>query len=166
MNDRMTKSGCSKGNSGDWPLHENFDPALAELFADYVTEVVKYFHENWGVTFTSIAPFNEPSSGYWTGPSEGQEGCNMRRKTMIQVIRSFWLSLDEKDMLNYTSLSVADETELNVELITQRNFTGEGIASLYTKVNTHGYLDFVHEFRSELYTLAQKNGHTLWMDEW
>jgi hypothetical protein len=162
---RMTKSGCSKGNPDNAPLHDNFDPANSDLFTDYLTEVVKYYHEKWGVTFTSIAPFNEPSSGYWPGPGGNQEGCCMERSTMVQVIRSLHATLERKGMLNYTSISVADETEINQELATQFNFTGEGVAPLYKKVNTHGYSDNGRENRAQLYTTTQKNGHVLWMDE-
>ncbi|CAL8112944.1 unnamed protein product [Orchesella dallaii] len=160
----LTRNGCTKGTEGGAPLHDNFDPENADAFADYLTEVVKYYHENYGVTFTSLAPFNEPSSGYWQGRGSSQEGCNMERATMVEVIKSAYASLQAKN-LTFCTLSVADETEINQELLTQRVFTDAGVAGMYTKVNTHGYSDNGQENRGELFTLAQKNGHTLWMDE-
>lgn len=116
------------------------------------------------MTFSFLAPFNEPSSGYWSGYEKSQEGCNMERSTMVEVIKSVYASLQAKN-LAFCSLSVADETEINEELQTQRVFTDAGVAGLYTKVNTHGYSDNGNENRGELFTLAEKNGHILWMDE-
>lgn len=83
---------------------------------------------------------------------------------MVQVIRSVHSALESKEM-SYTKISVADETEVNQELLTEQVFTAAGIANLYFKVNTHGYSDNGQENRAPLYTLSQKNGHTLWMDE-
>ncbi|ODN00992.1 Endo-beta-1,6-galactanase [Orchesella cincta] len=160
----LTRNGCTKGTESGAPLHDNFDPENADAFADYLTEVVKYYHENYGVTFTSLAPFNEPSSGYWQGTGSSQEGCNMERATMVEVIKSAYASLQAKN-LTFCGLSVADETEINQELLTQRVFTDAGVAGMYTKVNTHGYSDNGQENRGPLFTLAQKNGHILWMDE-
>lgn len=145
-------------------MHDNFDPINADAFADYLTEVVKYYHELYNVTFTSLAPVNEPSSGYWKGPEGVQEGCNMERSTMVQIIKSVHASLQAKNM-DYCTLSMADETEINQELQTQRVFTEAGVAGLYTKVNTHGYSDNGEENRAELFTLADRNKHILWMDE-
>ncbi|XP_035702640.1 endo-beta-1,6-galactanase isoform X1 [Folsomia candida] len=160
----MTISGCSKGNSAGGSLHANFDPVNASQFSDYLTEIVNHFHTEWNLTFTSLAPFNEPSSGYWNGASSAQEGCCMERSTMMAVIQALHSSIGEKGM-NYVSISVGDETEINQELLTQETFTESGIANLYTKVNTHGYSDNGRENRAPLYTLSKKNGHALWMDE-
>lgn len=164
FNHRMTISGCSKGNSAGGSLHANFDPVNASQFSDYLTEIVNHFHTEWNLTFTSLAPFNEPSSGYWNGASSAQEGCCMERSTMMAVIQALHSSIGEKGM-NYVSISVGDETEINQELLTQETFTESGIANLYTKVNTHGYSDNGRENRAPLYTLSKKNGHALWMDE-
>jgi hypothetical protein len=111
----MTISKCSKGNPNGGPLYANFDPVNATQFADYLTEVVRHYHDVWNVTFTTLAPFNEPSSGYWRGAIGGQEGCCFERQVMIQVIRALHASLEEKGM-SYTKISVADETEINQEL--------------------------------------------------
>jgi len=62
-------------------------------------------------------------------------------------------------------MHIGCEIEINQELLTQRTFTEAGVAGMYTKVNTHGYSDNGQENRGELFTLAQKNSHVLWMDE-
>ena len=45
-------------------------------FADYLTEVTKYYHDSLGITFDHLEPFNEPYSTWWTANKvNGQEGC-------------------------------------------------------------------------------------------
>lgn len=134
---RLTRNGCTKGTLSGAPLHDNFDPANSAAFADYLTEVVKYYNENHGITFTSLMPFNEPSSGYWKGENSTQEGCNVERSTMVEVIKSVNASLQIKNM-GFCKLSVADETNFGQEMDTQKYFVKAGISGLYSKVNTHG----------------------------
>lgn len=159
---RLTRNGCTKGTSSGGPLHDNFDPSNSAAFAEYLTEVVKYYHENHGITFSSLAPFNEPISGYWQGEKSSQEGCNMERSTMVEVIKSVHAALEAKN-LTFCRLSVADETNIDQELASQKYFTEAGVAGLYSKVNTHGYTDSNN--RAELFTQSNKNNHILWMDE-
>jgi len=56
----MTISGCSKGNPGGLLLHANFNADQADAFAEYATEVIQYFHDNWNIIFQYYEPFNEP----------------------------------------------------------------------------------------------------------
>ena len=56
----MTKSGCSNGNFLGGLIHNNLDPSNASIFADYATEVIRHFHDEWNITFENYAPFNEP----------------------------------------------------------------------------------------------------------
>src|SRR5690606_7055421 len=55
----MTKSGCAAGNVDG---SDNLKPEYFDDFADYLADVVKKFHDDWGVTFRTVTPFNEPSA--------------------------------------------------------------------------------------------------------
>lgn len=149
-------------------MYINFDSVNATAFADYATEVIKYFHENRNITFTSYAPFNEPfgdeGRGWWNGPGTSQEGCHMDRQTMVDVIVAVHQELSRKNM-PYVKISVADETQINTEIASQAYFKNAGVSNLYGKVNTHGYSDDGHRRRDLLYMMSQREGHVLWMDE-
>ncbi|OOM73531.1 hypothetical protein CLPUN_44990 [Clostridium puniceum] len=41
----------------------------------YLTTVVKHFNDEWGTTFNTINPMNEPSTNYWK-KGGNQEGCD------------------------------------------------------------------------------------------
>ncbi len=66
----MTKSGCVSGsNDGSDNLKEDY----FDDFADYLSEVALHFKTEWGLTFRTVEPFNEPSAGWWKS-NGGQEG--------------------------------------------------------------------------------------------
>lgn len=38
--------------------------------------VAAHFKSDWGVTFQSISPMNEPDTNYWQAHNDKQEGCH------------------------------------------------------------------------------------------
>ena len=59
----MTASGCSAGATE--AHRNNLQDIHYETFAEYLTEIVKHFKDEWGVTFTTLDPINEAVSPYW-----------------------------------------------------------------------------------------------------
>ena len=68
----MTISNQSSGNVDG---KSNLKPEEYQNFADYLTTVVKHFNDEWGITFNTINPMNEPSTNYWK-KGGNQEGCD------------------------------------------------------------------------------------------
>src|ERR1035437_7094706 len=59
----MTRSVCSAGSvEGNVT---NLQSGMFDNFADYLTEVVKHYHDSLGITFNYIEPFNEPDGNWW-----------------------------------------------------------------------------------------------------
>ena len=59
----MTKSGCSSGAND--PKHSNLRDDCCDDFAAYLADVVKHFRDDWGITFRTFDPFNEPMADWW-----------------------------------------------------------------------------------------------------
>lgn len=72
------------------------------------------------------------------GSGSTQEGCNLNRDVMVEVIKQLDQALKSKNM-DYVKIAVADETQINEAITTQNYFRDEGISSLISKVNVHGY---------------------------
>jgi galactan endo-1,6-beta-galactosidase len=62
----------------------NLAPEDEAKFATYLATIAKYAKDNWGLTFTSVEPFNEPSSDYWYAQNK-QEGCHFSPKMQAEV---------------------------------------------------------------------------------
>lgn len=166
---RLTISGCSKGNPQSPPLHSNLDPANSDHFADYATEVIKYFNDEMNITFSTYSPFNEPFGlhgiGSWAGSIQSQEGCNMNRPTMVSVIESVHKAVVSKN-LTFLKVAISDETQINTQIQSYDYFTNAGVADIFSQVNVHGYWDEIEVSRRDLLSLkCEKAGHELWMDE-
>lgn len=102
----MTISGCTSGNHGNTP---NLKAGFEDDFADFLTDIVKHYNDNFGITFNTITPTNEPSSGYW-GFGGNQEGCGILANQQMTIINEVYSQLQSKGMLGYCGLSGPDET--------------------------------------------------------
>ena len=72
----MTRSGRASG--GPDPKADNLAPANYTAFAGYLARVVRHFGDEHGLRFTTVDPFNEPSTDYWRAGNV-QEGCHFER---------------------------------------------------------------------------------------
>jgi len=164
----MTISGCSKGNPSNAPTHNNLAPDMIEHFVEYARTVIDYHQSNLGLTFSSYAPFNEPSGlggiGGWIGNTIEQEGCNMNRQVMVEVIRQLNETLEAAGM-GYVEISAPDETQVNTAISTLEYFREQGVVDLFSKINVHGYWDGPGSRRDILSSFSAKEGRKLWMDE-
>ena len=163
----MTISGCSKGNPAGALLHSNFNSSRAPEFATYIADVLEQFKNEWGIEFQTYAPFNEPYGlqgiGGWDGARSSQEGCNMDRQTMTEVIRQFYETFTSRNIR--TELSVSDETQVDTAVAVLRYFREQNVTRMTGKINVHGYWDSLLARRDILYSESVKDGLRLWMDE-
>ncbi len=128
----MTNSGCASGNSGG---SNNLKTDYYDDFADYLTEVVKKFRDDWSITFRTLEPMNEPMIGW--GANGGQEGCHVDVKLQPNIIREVKAKLDAKG-LTETKISAPDETSIDQTLASWNSYDAATKALVY-QVNTHVY---------------------------
>lgn len=153
----MTISGCVSGNTDG---ADNLKPAYFTAFADYLATVVKYYKENWGITFRTIAPFNEPSSGYWK-INGGQEGCGFKNQ-QSRMIKELGKQLISKGLFDDTRISSADETSLAHTVSTFKNYDDSTFIYL-SQINSHSYGGW--QSRRAVDSLARARKKILWQSE-
>lgn len=156
----MTRSGCSagsvEGNVG------NLRPDMFDDFADYLTEVTRYYHDSLGITFDYLEPFNEPDGGWWKAYG-GQEGCFFSEADQIIMIRELYKMLVEKQMLSYCRITANDANDFNNGYSALQTYQGAGdIVSKIDLVSVHTYGG---TNRSVLATWAKNNRKKLWQSE-
>ena len=69
MTRNLSSSGADNGGS-------NLQSDRGELFAHYMLEVVDHFENDLGIHFETLAPMNEPGSGFWRN-NDSQEGMGV-----------------------------------------------------------------------------------------
>ncbi|CAG8531131.1 25223_t:CDS:2 [Gigaspora rosea] len=121
---------CSSGGQN---YANNLNSDYYDKFADYLTEVVKWYKDEQGLTFRTLEPFNEPTTGYWkefgmnaqfclyteVGRIAGsQEGCTYKYLAMSEVVNKVGAYLNKKGLSNTTSVSIADEGLFEGEITT------------------------------------------------
>ncbi len=153
----MTKSGCVSGSSDG---SDNLKPDYFDDFADYLSEVALHFKTEWGITFRTVEPFNEPSAGWWKA-NGGQEGCGFKNN-QSQMIVELGKALQKKGLFPETSVSAADETSIKQAHDQLGNYTAEALSYL-GQVNTHSYSD--GSYRKQLFNRAFGLNKRLWQSE-
>jgi O-glycosyl hydrolase len=152
----MTNSGCaSGGKDGASNLKSNY----YKRFAEYLTDVVKHFSQEWGITFRTIEPFNEPISDWWK-ENGGQEGCHFSRNEQMTLIKlvSDYLKIN---VLPSTEISASDETGYNETFDTYNTFDS-ATKALISQINTHGYSGTK---RKEIHDVVVRDNKRLWQSE-
>ena len=157
----MTRSGCSAGSTeGNMA---NLKADMYDDFADYLTEVVKYYHDNLGITFTTLEPFNEPYSGWWKALG-GQEGCYFGQADQEKMIRELYNALGTKGM-GYCRITAMDSNTLDECLNGINSYYAKGdILPLLTKINAHSYFGSPSS-RKGLADFCLDNDFRLWQSE-
>ncbi len=102
----MTISGTVRGATDGG---NNLQTTYYATFAKYLTDVVYQFKTQWGITFDTLAPMNEPSSGYWNSKTNfKQEGCGFLGAKQSDIIELLGAKLKNANLA--TLVSAADET--------------------------------------------------------
>ena len=155
----MTESGCSSGavSAGQNNLRDD----QVEAFAEYLAQVALYYKENYGITFQSISPMNEPNTAYWEAFSPKQEGCHFSPgESQSAILLATQKALEEKG-LGSILLVGTDETSTVLAASSFNKLSEEAKAAL-ARIDTHSYKVGRLE---ELQALAVENGKNLWMSE-
>lgn len=160
----MTYSECAAGNIN--ATQENLKPTFIDDYADYLVSITKGLKTNypdWNISY--IAPFNEPTSGYWK-KGGNQAGSAFYPATQAQVLWRLW---QRKNALGIpeVKLTAADNSKITdalANMITlQKNNPNEynGIA----KISTHSYSgDW--KAKRDLANFVTKNGNKkIWQTE-
>ena len=153
----MTVSGSVTGaEDGGNNLRDEYRAA----FADYLTEVVKFYAEKHGVVFRTLAPFNEPLSNWWRR-GNNQEGAHFSIDLQMEIIRLVDEALKAKGLTG-TSISAPDTNSMDetFEILEQYD---EATLSRISQINTHSYNGAK---MIELRERAARLGKKLWMSEY
>ncbi|CAG8653748.1 36778_t:CDS:2, partial [Racocetra persica] len=97
-----------------------------------------------------------------------QEGCTYNHLSMSEIVKRVGSYLNQKGLLNTTTVSMADEGLFEGEIATifavdTLGIFGNNVKSYVSQYNTHAYSGIA---RSSLYHIAKENGKRLWMSEW
>ena len=136
-------------NSPVWWMCKNDNPSGAHKasddnlreecyddFAIYLAEVARHSKEKWGISFTTVDPFNEPLSDWWDADCK-QEGCHFSVEAQCRLLPLLRTELDKR---NLKSLPIAGSDETYVEhAITAWKGYDAVAKSLVKQVNVHGY---------------------------
>ena len=153
----MTKSGCVSGSSDG---SDNLKSDYFDDFADYLSEVALHFKKEWGITFRTVEPFNEPSAGWWKS-NGGQEGCGFKNN-QTQMIVELGKALVKKGLFPETSVSAADETNIGDALKQFNGYSAEALSYMF-QVNTHSYSG--GDSRKGLFNAAFGQNKKVWQSE-
>ena len=155
----MTSSECTSGNTTGTACNLRYD--MYSTFADYLTDVVRYYHDTLGITFQSIEPFNEPFSNWWiANNANGQEGCYFSQINQQNLIRTVYTKLSEKNMLSWCSVVAMDANSIDEGFDGLTNYKNAGdIVPKLSRLNVHSYAG---SKRKELATLAASCNLPVW----
>lgn len=152
----MTKSGCASGNTDG---SNNLAEDRYEAFADFLTEVVKHFRDELGITFRTLEPLNEPNANWWKS-NGSQEGCHFNPSNQARIINAVAEQLATKG-LTATSVSASDENSLDDAYNNLRGFD-QATWDNIQQVNVHSYNG---SKRAEVLGLANQKQKRLWQSE-
>lgn len=150
-------SGSDDGSS------ENLQDWNYDNHTHYLAEIALYAQNNWGVGFTSVEPFNEPSSDWWKGTTGTQEGCHIGSSAQAAIIPLMRSELNARG-LSSTIVSASDENTYDLAISTF-NDLGSTVLSNVGRINVHGYQDGDGD-RAGLYSLTSGAGLALWNSEY
>ena len=158
----MTVSGCVAGSIDGKTC--NLKPDMFDDFAEYLTEVTKYYHDSLKITFDHLEPFNEPFSTWWKANKKGgQEGCYFSQNEQHIMIRELYSKLTEKNMLTYCTISAMDANSIDEAYTGVQGYKAAGdILPKLTRLDVHSYAGTQ---RTQIFDFAKENGIGLWQSE-
>lgn len=156
----MTVSGCSAGSvEGNVT---NLKTDMYDDFADYLTEVVRYYHDSLGITFNYVEPFNEPDGTWWKALGN-QEGCYFTTNDQMKMIRELYGKLTAKNILSYCKITANDANNIDNGYNALVSYKNAGdIVPKIDLVSVHSYGG---SKRNEVYNWSNTNSKKLWQSE-
>jgi galactan endo-1,6-beta-galactosidase len=152
---------CANDNPSGNGKADNLPEKNYPLFATYLATIAKYAKDHWGISFTSIEPFNESASSWWTANGK-QEGCHFGAGEQAKFLPILRTELDRQG-LNDLPIAASDENTFDLATSTWKSYPSETRA-IVQKINVHGYQGAKGN-RDELYQLAVADGKKLWNSE-
>lgn len=156
----MTRSGCASGSTEGNVTNLRSDMFTA--FADYLTDVVKYYHDNLGITFDYIEPFNEPDGGWWKAYGN-QEGCYFSENDQINMIRELYPKMLAKNMFGYTQITANDANSLDAGYNAMNAYKNAG--DIIPKIKMISVHTYGGSQRSGIANIANAYNLNLWQSE-
>ncbi len=142
---------------------ENLRPDQYRNFAIYLAAVARRAKDHWGIAFTTLDPFNEPTASFWYANGK-QEGCYIGHAAQAAILPLVRAELDRQGLADLP-LSASDESFYDQAVATWKSFSPE-VRALVSQVNVHGYQGEGGR-RDELYRLAvTEGGKHLWNSEY
>ena len=131
----MTNSGCVSGAITAETC--NLKDDCYDDFADYLTEVVKFFKDVVGIEFATISPFGEPEEKNFWKAGGSQEGCYYTTEQQIRFVKSLHKSLTRKGLS--TTISVMDAFHINAFNTQIKDYMSAGVFDLLGALGSHAY---------------------------
>ncbi len=157
----MTKNDNPSG--GPKPTDDNLAPEQERNFAIYLAAVARRSADQWGVPFTTVSPFNEPVSHWWSADCK-QEGCHVSAPAQARILKLVREELDRRD-LKTLPIAASEETHYDHAIRTWESFDKETRA-LIGQVNVHGYQEGNGD-RGKLHRITHlEGGKPLWNSEY
>lgn len=130
----MTKSGCTSGNTDG---SNNLKDDYYDDFAGYLVDVVQHFHEEWGITFSTLEPLNESEEGWWKA-NGSQEGCHFDRSSQEKIIQEIYKALTAAGLEKTIKISADDANSIDACLANLNAWSSKTLSCL-GRINTHSY---------------------------
>lgn len=158
----MTESQCSAGATTQ--STNNLKEDMYDDFADYLTDIVKYYHDSLGITFSYLEPMNEPDGGWWVAEGN-QEGCFFTVEKQQKILKEVYDALERKKMLSYCKLAGSDWNNINNGVSALNSYINNGdIMDKLSHIDCHSYFGN-NTGRQQLHTIAQQHDKSLWQSE-
>ncbi|KAL4172133.1 hypothetical protein KRP22_007307 [Phytophthora ramorum] len=162
----MTNNRATAG--GDNGKKDNLQEWNHDEFVLYLATVVSYAKANWGIKFTFVEPFNEPSETWWEYPGK-QEGCHFSVETQQTILPLLRKQLDALELQD-VAIATSDENSATEALGTLTTMSANAdVMGAFEKVNTHGY-EGLEAYRGPdrggLKDLTNKLTKSLWDSEY
>ena len=151
----LSPCGSTNGTS------DNLQSWNYDQHAIYLATIAAYAHSNWGINFSYIEAFNEPSAGWWVA-SGGQEGCHYNTNTQASVVGYLRTELTNR-AISWMGVTASDEYSFAQAKTTWQNFNST-IKTKVAKVNVHGYDMTNSTAKTALY--GALGGKKLWQSEY
>jgi galactan endo-1,6-beta-galactosidase len=117
-----------------------------------------------GIRFTSVEPFNEPVSLWWTALGR-QEGCHFTHSCQTRVLPILAEELEKRGLQN-VEITASDENTYDQAVGSFSAISSNKEAARFLgKVNVHGYQG-LGGARGKLYQLVSKAGLRIWQSEY
>jgi galactan endo-1,6-beta-galactosidase len=149
-------SGGPKGNA------ENLRADMRESFAYYIATIARRAADHWGLAFTSVATFNEPSSDYWFANGK-QEGAHFSPRSQAEILPLVRAALDRQGLATL-ALSASDETSYDHAVNAWRIYPPE-VRAIVAQVNVHGYQGLNGNRAALRAEAAIRDGKPIWNSE-